>query len=130
MSLVFVYGTLKNGHGNHGLLEGCPFLGEAVTVRKYAIRNAGFPVLIESKVHALPVLGELYEVDETTRRRLDRLEREGVMYNRVRGKVIAGHGTVQANYYVGVPKFWQTRKIDLEASLNLYKNKQGYLEWK
>jgi gamma-glutamylcyclotransferase (GGCT)/AIG2-like uncharacterized protein YtfP len=32
---VFVYGTLKRGYPNNPMLEGCEFLGEAVTVLTY-----------------------------------------------------------------------------------------------
>ena len=42
---VFVYGTLKRGHGNHRELEGATFLGEAQTVDRYALHVQGLPMV-------------------------------------------------------------------------------------
>lgn len=84
---VFVYGTLKKGFGNHRLLSGAVFVGEAVTVNNYALYVSGIPYAYKeetiSKIH-----GELYLVDRETLQSLDMLEghpdwyrREEVMIN-------------------------------------------------
>ena len=87
---VFVYGTLKRGYPNNPMLEGCEFLGEAVTVLTYkavtvpAYKMVGtsFPVIMPDP-SGKPVAGELYTVDDATLARLDQLEREGRSYDRV-----------------------------------------------
>ena len=70
---VFVYGTLKKGHGNHRLLAGSEFLGEGRTREKYALYSSGIPFAIkEEKVSKIQ--GELYLVNAATLTDLDRLE--------------------------------------------------------
>lgn len=64
--LLFVYGTLKRGHGAHGLLTeecGARFLRQARTTKDYALLGMSyFPGMVR---HPSPkgVLGELYELD-------------------------------------------------------------------
>lgn len=84
--LVFVYGTLKSGHGNHRLLEGSEFVGYGKTAGHYHMLNGGFPRVVkgclqEPRGH---VTGELYEVDMATLARLDALEGHPTFYTRER----------------------------------------------
>ncbi|MDZ7697722.1 MAG: gamma-glutamylcyclotransferase family protein [Deltaproteobacteria bacterium] len=72
-SLVFLYGTLKRGFGNHHFLDGSRFLGKAITKKKYALYVSGIPFVIENEPVS-QISGEVYEVDEDTLARLDRLE--------------------------------------------------------
>jgi gamma-glutamylcyclotransferase (GGCT)/AIG2-like uncharacterized protein YtfP len=75
MARIFVYGTLKRGHGNHHYLAGQKFVGEAVTVPKYRLIDLGsFPGLFCDDPDGLEVRGEVWDVDETTLARLDQLE--------------------------------------------------------
>ncbi len=69
--LVFVYGTLKRGQGNHHWLEGAVFLGEASLTGAVLHDLGPFPMAIEGDgtVH-----GEVYGVNEAGLARLDRLE--------------------------------------------------------
>lgn len=75
---VFVYGTLKEGYGNHYLLskETVRKVGEFVTKGVYGLAQAGFPYLIDRDYEKkLPVLGEVYETkDLDVVRSLDILE--------------------------------------------------------
>ena len=83
---VFVYGTLKRGWGNNRLIsqvDTSRFLGHAYTGDVYYFAKSGCPFVIEDeKLVANPsddnlmgiVLGEVYEVDETTLGQLDQLE--------------------------------------------------------
>ena len=110
---VFVYGTLKQGHGNHFLLRDCYCLGTAVTRGKYRLFDGGFPVMRDPE-HArdsfynAPVKGELYHVSDTTvLRSLDRLESEGSMYHRRQITVTVNGAKVQAYAYIGDAKFWR-----------------------
>ena len=82
-NLIFVYGTLKKGYGNHancGLDQPpCVFVGkDKILGRIYSL--GPFPGLkpnFDSKVY-----GEIYEVDDRTLQRLDRLEGHPRMYER------------------------------------------------
>lgn len=72
-TVLFVYGTLKRGQRNHGLLRVARFLGEAVTVPLYTLLDLGpFPGMIPGGTTA--VHGELYEVEPELLARLDRHE--------------------------------------------------------
>jgi gamma-glutamylcyclotransferase (GGCT)/AIG2-like uncharacterized protein YtfP len=81
MHLVFVYGTLKKGQGNHErcCLDKASFVGNGkISGRIYSL--GAFPGLKpdnDSKVY-----GEVYKVDDTTLARLDRLEGHPRMYER------------------------------------------------
>ena len=81
---VFVYGTLKTGHGNHyAFLRNAESLGEATTDEPFILkRGPGFPYATEPKPYrdlggdhdARPIAGEVFRVDAATLRDLDRLE--------------------------------------------------------
>lgn len=80
--VVFVYGSLKRGFGNHRFLEGTEFLGAASTSNYvYRMHSLGpFPAVVENGDYA--VSGELYKVDGVTMERLDMLEGNGSLYTR------------------------------------------------
>jgi len=111
---VFVYGTLKRGHGNNHVLGDSTFLGTGETVARCRLFNSGFPVLRPGdKNHAelnRPVRGELFEVSEETLDRLDRLEGEGRMYFRFTKFIRLDDGKVVKAYaYVGGSSYWRGR---------------------
>lgn len=64
--LLFVYGTLKRGHGNHGCLNGAPFVNEA-QLRGTLISLGGFPGLLRGpeELDGL-VHGEVYEIQNAS----------------------------------------------------------------
>lgn len=72
MRYVFVYGTLRRGHGNHRLLKSANFIGEAYVYGTMAALG-GIPAVIElggkNKVR-----GEVYGVNDDELKELDRLE--------------------------------------------------------
>ena len=87
MERVFVYGSLKRGHYNHPLLDGCDFSGVFLTQNNYVLmRGAGFPYLLKPQHATLyvprKVLGECYRVDQDTFQALDALESNGLFYQR------------------------------------------------
>lgn len=117
--LVFVYGTLKHGYGNHHILAGSRFVGKGCTVAMCRMYDAGFPVLRPRSekpgAHNAEVWGEVYLVTSPdTMRRLDSLEGEGRMYHR-RIKIIhlENGKKVKAHTYVGDTKFWRERGCPL-----------------
>lgn len=84
VDLVFVYGSLKRGCYNHGLLEYAEFVGAGQTEPRYRLLDLGpYPAMIEHDAAPLAIGGELYRIDAATLARLDRLEDVGVEYRRV-----------------------------------------------
>ena len=95
---LFVYGTLKRGLHNHGVLGNSEYLGSATTMG--AIYHlGGFPgYKLEGRDE---IHGELYEVsDELTWNRLDRLEGRPYLYDRHEKDVRYEGGEVAAQIYV------------------------------
>jgi gamma-glutamylcyclotransferase (GGCT)/AIG2-like uncharacterized protein YtfP len=77
--LVFVYGTLKRGHGNHHWLAEAPFLWEA-ELPNVVLHDLGpFPMAVPGEGL---VRGEVYAVDAAGLARLDRLEGYPRLYHR------------------------------------------------
>ena len=77
---VGVYGTLKKGESNHGLLSDSKFIGGGFTLPKFSLISlGGFPGILpgDSSVSI-----EVYKVDEATFKRLDRLEGHPSFYTR------------------------------------------------
>ena len=77
--LVFVYGTLKRGHGNHHWLAAAPFQGEAVLPNVVLHDLGPFPMAVPGEGL---VRGEVYAVDAAGLARLDRLEGYPRLYDR------------------------------------------------
>lgn len=74
MSIVAVYGTLRQGLYNNYLLEGAKFIGNAETVDNCTMYSrGGFPILSFHEGEG-PAKVELYEVNDSILRRLDQLE--------------------------------------------------------
>ncbi len=74
-TLVFVYGTLKQGGSNHHYLAGQTLLGTARTVAGYTLYSlGGYPGLVAEPAAAEGVAGEIWAVEAACLRRLDILE--------------------------------------------------------
>lgn len=72
---IFVYGTLKRGLSNHGWMVGQQFLAEARTEPVYRMYDfGGFPGMVPVEKDGVSILGEIWEVDEAGRKKLDILE--------------------------------------------------------
>jgi len=89
--LIFVYGTLRKGFGNHHLLENAEFLGTGRTKEKYKMTANGIPFVSKSEPVSY-IIGEVYEVDKKTLKRLDRLEGHPDWYKREKVKIILETG--------------------------------------
>jgi gamma-glutamylcyclotransferase (GGCT)/AIG2-like uncharacterized protein YtfP len=73
--LIFVYGTLKRGLSNHRYLSGQQFIGEARTAADYRLVDCdSYPGMVEALNGGVSVRGEVWEVDDACRQRLDVLE--------------------------------------------------------
>jgi len=80
--VIFVYGTLKNGHSRNSMLQGQRYLGTAVTTPHYKIyRYGSFPALIKVSP-GVRVFGEIYEIDDSCLIGLDEVEgvRQGLFF--------------------------------------------------
>jgi gamma-glutamylcyclotransferase (GGCT)/AIG2-like uncharacterized protein YtfP len=90
---VFVYGTLKNGYGNHRILQQgeADFIGEDTVygITLYMPAAGSYPTAVRSK--GRHVHGEVYEVDARTFRHLDGLEGYPYMYDRTEVQTKGGH---------------------------------------
>lgn len=72
---IFVYGTLKRGFSNSHYLAGQRFIGEARTEPCYRMVDAGgYPGMYRVDENGLSIQGEVWEVDEAGREKLDVLE--------------------------------------------------------
>ena len=82
--LVFVYGTLMKGHGNHSLLCHVKFIGKATTVGEYVLSASGIPFVTNEPNHPLAthIKGELYAVGINDFGALDSLEGHPRFYER------------------------------------------------
>jgi gamma-glutamylaminecyclotransferase len=79
MPLIFVYGTLMRGEANAARMEKAAFLGVAQTAPRYTLVDLGpYPGLIDDGSDG--VTGELYEVSDAHRSRLDAFEAPAAYY--------------------------------------------------
>ena len=72
-NLVAVYGTLRQNHGNHRILNKSPLSCEKIFGwSMYSM--GGFPGCVKSDGEADYIVVELYDIDDETLRRLNQLE--------------------------------------------------------
>ena len=134
---VFVYGTLKEGHGNNRLLRGCELVGQAI-IRDHELRNCGFPIAVKSNTSS--ALGEVWKIPEdilsSTVANLDRLEGyrahdpRSSMYTRETTQAslcssledLEASEKVLVHYYLANPEYWDTHNHRLcqQPEENLY----------
>lgn len=97
-NLVFVYGSLMHGYGNHNLLvrHGAEFVGEDYLRTGFTMLDVGaYPGVIDSGEQA--IFGELYRVDDATLADLDILEGAPNYYHRKRVRTA---GNLRAWVYI------------------------------
>ncbi len=101
MSLVFVYGTLKKGFGNHKLLSSSLYHGPHTTGHHHKMVSlGGFPGVVYG-AGKTAISGEVYEVDAEVLGRLDSLEGYPNFYDKT--KIFTGYG--MADMYVLSDRF-------------------------
>ena len=106
MTTVFVYGTLKSGHGNHRLLadKRVNYLGRKSLVGPYRMIDLGaFPGVVEIANNSQlsnTIHGELYSVPDDVFMSLDMLEGHPDFYERKRVALEAGGTTVHPNPWI------------------------------
>jgi gamma-glutamylaminecyclotransferase len=98
-TILFVYGTLKRGLGNHHHLAGQEFLGEALTEPRYRLIDLrSYPGLIVDDANGLAVKGELWSVDAACLADLDEFEEVHCLFIRKPVR-IPGRGLVHAYFW-------------------------------
>jgi gamma-glutamylaminecyclotransferase len=109
MNLIFVYGTLKRGYGNHRIME----QGNAMFLREDAapgIVYGPFPYARPSDNPEDWIKGELYEVDDRLLARLDRLEGHPDYYTRTKVRLFSGERA--EIYYYSRPLIGNSRPCE------------------
>lgn len=72
---IFVYGTLKRGHGNHPFLAGQRFVSAGRTPPGFVLYQLdGYPGMVRDDAEREGVTGEVWEVDGPCLAALDELE--------------------------------------------------------
>lgn len=93
---VFVYGTLKKGHGNHRLLRGSQQLGRCYVEGPFKLHDLGaFPAVVRAE-EVGRVFGEVYLINTEVLASLDLLEGYPTFYTRE--KVATPHGKAWMYY--------------------------------
>ena len=104
MEKVFVYGTLKQGHGNSALLYKAKYLGED-TIKGKMLHLGAYPCVVkgDKTIH-----GEVYEVGPTILKRLDYLEGHPNFYTRRKVETNNSHQAwvyfIESDDYNGFPE--------------------------
>jgi gamma-glutamylaminecyclotransferase len=78
MTIVFVFGTLKQGFPNAATNRGERLAGEFETLQAYPLHLVGerhSPWLIDAPGEGVPVRGQLFRVDDAVLADMDKLER-------------------------------------------------------
>lgn len=103
-TLVFVYGTLKEGFSNNlYYMYNADFIDAGTSVEKYAMigKDMAFPYLLGLHKDGHNIKGELYEVSPTTLKRLDQLEGYPVHYDKTTIDIVDSKGQVhKATTYI------------------------------
>lgn len=102
---VFVYGTLKAGFSNNPYyMYAADFIDDATTVDKFAMIGQDMPfpyILGEDDVDGHNIIGELYECNAATLKKLDGLEGYPVHYDRRSIKIkLSDDTTTDALVYI------------------------------
>lgn len=97
---LFVYGTLKQGFHNHHVLgDNAKYISEGVVFGLRLHEGPGFPYAFKTNDYTNTTIGEVYEIDDVSFARCDRLEGYPRHYTRSMVEVITSAGKVNAWVY-------------------------------
>ena len=112
--LVFVYGTLKEGRGNHRLLRTSKYLGNYKIGPEFTLYVRGLPFLTRNEGDG--AIGEVYEITDSVLDSVDHLEGHPNFYTREKVKV-----TNEKNEELEVWTYVYYNKLD---PFNCYKTEE------
>lgn len=110
MDKVFVYGTLKKGKHNHGLIRASKFVSKTKTKDKYPLIVRGLPYLVDHPGIGMNVVGEVYEVSPSALASLDILEGHPTFY--YRKMIDTQDGTAWA-YFINDESFLNVHEMNM-----------------
>lgn len=97
MERLFVYGTLMKGQRAHDLLENSKYLGNATLKGYKKLDLTYYPGIVKEKNSI--VEGELYEVEEQIKSKIDIYEGEGYLFKCVDAVVYLKETLIKAKVY-------------------------------
>ncbi|MBA4067672.1 MAG: gamma-glutamylcyclotransferase [Isosphaera sp.] len=102
-TVLFVYGTLRQGQRNHARLAGQAFLGDAATAPRYRVLDLGpYPGLVPDDAAGVVVSGELWAVSDGCLAELDDFEGVPDLFDR-RPVEVAGRADLVFAYFWNGP---------------------------
>lgn len=115
--IVAVYGTLRDGQGNHGLMQGSTPLGKGILLEGATMfSSGGFPILSFTVQKSEPVTAELYDVaNPRSMAMLDRLEGYPEWYNRTEKKFAREDGSTMTAWIYHQDKDFTERMPVVES---------------
>lgn len=129
--LLFVYGSLRQGMGNHKVIKEGTYLGKDAIAGPVEMLDWGaYPAVIwdDSKYGKLEgrAVGEVYEVNDDTYKAVERLEGYPSFYNRMDVDTVYGEAEMyiipKDHYHAASPKVdsgdWVAHKKFKELSKN------------
>lgn len=125
-TIIGVYGTLKEGFGNHHLISESTFISEAETIDFYPLIDRGLPYLIPDIGQGYNVHLELYEVDSKTLAAVDRLEGHPNFYRREKIEVLDyEYNIIEAWVYFCDMEYTPDECIEVYTG---HRGAQGYID--
>lgn len=94
---IAVYGTLRNGFGNHRYLKNSKFIGTGKTVESFTLSANGIPFVHKDPLHNVVV--EVYEVNDNDLKNIDSLEGHPNWYKREITNIQVGNQIIPAWLY-------------------------------
>lgn len=111
---AFVYGSLKEGFGNHCVLDGARKLGEAVVAGDYKMLDLGYyPGVVRTGLDDTEIHGEVYLVSPDGLDALDCLEGHPSYY--CREKIETEHG--KAWIYLLPDSYNDSSAVEVETGI-------------
>ncbi|MBO5526840.1 MAG: gamma-glutamylcyclotransferase [Erysipelotrichaceae bacterium] len=108
---VFTYGTLMKGRSNHHYVKDEQYLYDGV-LYGYGLKETPYAYPAAIPMEGFKVYGEIYEVDEKTKKEMDELEDVGVLYDCKEVEVETENGSEKVLFYEYIEdtSFMKTRK--------------------
>ncbi len=119
---IFTYGTLMKGQRNHRYLEKSRYLCDGV-LEDHELYDTeyDYPAAIKAAGHR--VYGEVYKIDEKTKKEVDELEGVGYLYDCTEVTIQTESGKVKALFYEYLQATAELRPYTLKGKWIAYKDR-------